>query len=193
MISSQTAAGWVFIDYENVHYSFQEISSLQQAKYFFFIPQKQIEILTSKVQNYQNFILIPILGNGKNNLDFHLSFYLGLKHFEAPAEVEFLVLSKDKGFSRLIEYIVSLGRKCRMLTSLPGDIKQAPVKQNILLEKIRSNLKKIKKPAHLAGLTLHISHLLKQDETSAKKIIDELLESGYIFLDQKNRIHYRID
>jgi hypothetical protein len=54
---------------------------------------------------------IKIEGDGRNNLDFHLAFHLGRVSEICPA-VEFLVLSKDKGFDPLIRHVVGRGLNC---------------------------------------------------------------------------------
>jgi len=57
---------------------------------------------------------IKIEGDGRNNLDFHLAFHLGRVSEICPA-VEFLVLSKDKGFDPLIGHVVARGIKCERI------------------------------------------------------------------------------
>ena len=53
-----------------------------------------------------------IQGISPNNVDFHLSFYLGKYSAIAPADVLFSVYSKDKGYDNLILTIDKMERFC---------------------------------------------------------------------------------
>jgi hypothetical protein len=60
---------------------------------------------------------IEIEGDGRNNLDFHIAFYLG-RLSSQHRDVEFVVLSKDKGFDALLKHAAAKGWKCRRIESL---------------------------------------------------------------------------
>lgn len=60
---------------------------------------------------------IKIEGDGRNNLDFHLAFHLGRLSDVSP-QVEFLVLSKDKGFDPLIRHVVGGGLQCERIEKI---------------------------------------------------------------------------
>ena len=60
---------------------------------------------------------IQIDGNGKNALDFHISYYIGRLAAETP-DASFYVISKDKGFDPLIKHLKAQGISCQRSSSI---------------------------------------------------------------------------
>jgi hypothetical protein len=107
----------LLVDFENVR--FISIGSLPTDWYVLvFVGKSQHSIpfeLTRDAQQLgERLEWIKIEGDGRNNLDFHLAFHLGRLSDVSP-QVEFLVLSKDKGFDPLIRHVVGRGLKCERI------------------------------------------------------------------------------
>lgn len=60
-------------------------------------------------------VLVQLKATQSNNLDFHLSYYLGKYDGDIPADVSFDIISNDKGFSPLIAHIKANGRACKQV------------------------------------------------------------------------------
>ncbi len=60
---------------------------------------------------------LKISGSGKNALDFHIAFELG-RIFETAPQTACIILSGDKGFDPLLNYLTSNGMDCRRVESL---------------------------------------------------------------------------
>eukprot|EP00026_Physarum_polycephalum_P010611 Phypoly_transcript_10779.p1 GENE.Phypoly_transcript_10779~~Phypoly_transcript_10779.p1 ORF type:complete len:404 (+),score=77.14 Phypoly_transcript_10779:27-1238(+) len=61
--------------------------------------------------------VIPLTKKGKNAADFVLSFYGGILHERLPLQIPFVVISKDKGLSQLIEHLHLLGRAAQLIST----------------------------------------------------------------------------
>ena len=60
---------------------------------------------------------VPICGNGRNALDFHIAFTLGETAASSPSS-RFYVISKDAGFDPLLRYVRQRGTVAIRLTSI---------------------------------------------------------------------------
>ena len=135
---------WFFIDYENVPYKLSDIIQYPAEKYFLFVGRKQNLQVKEEIKKTKQIEIIQIEGNGKNNLDFHLSYYLGLKNTVASQEIQFKVFTKDKGFLHLLQFINKTGRICEPVFELPFLIDKGNFAETKKIEILLSNLKKIK-------------------------------------------------
>ena len=114
---------------------------------------------------------MKIKGLSKNNLDFHLSYYLGRYHSIAPKDFIFTVVSKDKGFDCLIAHICSKGRKClRLSTEEDTD----DVTEELLLNLLNTDVKKL--PRTEEALKNYIKSHSRKDKST--KNINELYNSA---------------
>ncbi|MEA2018170.1 MAG: PIN domain-containing protein [Campylobacterota bacterium] len=99
---------YIFIDFENVQPTSFEIPNSYPFKIIIFVGANQtkipIELATSMQNLGNNAEYIIINGNGKNALDFHITFYLG-KLYEKDPEGFFHIISKDTGFDILINHL----------------------------------------------------------------------------------------
>ena len=112
----------LFIDYENIsNFNLDNINA-NIIKIYIFVGnnQKKIPIeLVIQIQKFGNNVKwIKITGQGKNALDFHIAFYLGLLNQKVQKDIHFIILTKDSGFDALISYLNNLGRKCKRIESL---------------------------------------------------------------------------
>lgn len=108
----------ILSQYESVYYFFGAI----QKGIDFDIEQNERELLTPI-----NITMIPIAKTGKDNLDFHLSYYLGKLDLEVDEKVRFYVYAKDTGYDGLITFINKKGRICTRLDSYERLSSQIPI------------------------------------------------------------------
>lgn len=105
---------WAFVDYENQPKSLQFIS--QHYEYncvlVFFGSQQKV---TAEFNNSLIIRLIRIENIGKNNLDFHLSYYLGKYDAKLDKRIAFDIFTQDTGFDHLIKFIQKQGRNCQRI------------------------------------------------------------------------------
>lgn len=96
---------YAFIDYENIH-SLDNINLNKYEKIYLFLGAQQQSITLSEKFNDQIVIhLITIKDVAKNNLDFHLAYFLGKFDQEVDKNIHFDVISKDKGYQGICDYI----------------------------------------------------------------------------------------
>ncbi|MBU2646735.1 hypothetical protein KKI24_18645 [bacterium] len=112
---------WLFIDHENIG-NIESLDTGEFNKIIVFVGATHKTLKIRFVQLNQNVTMevIKIKNVGQNNLDFHLSYFLGKYDLTADSDVEFVVLSADKGFDHLIRFISDNGRSCyrRSLSTL---------------------------------------------------------------------------
>lgn len=112
--------GFLLIDYENMR-GMRLPALPAEYQVLIFVGRSQHTIpfdLTNDAQQFgKRLKWIKIAGDGPNNLDFHLTYYLGTLSAEHKT-AEFLILSKDKGFDQVLEHAVGLGVRCRRIESL---------------------------------------------------------------------------
>jgi PIN domain len=120
-MAKQNQPVWYFIDFENTN-SLGIDTPKPNDKVLVFLGNQQKQLHINLVQQLIDFScdkeLIPVSGQSANNLDFHLSYYLGLYNTTAPKTAKFVVVSKDKGFDNLIQKINGEVRSC---------VKQLPI------------------------------------------------------------------
>lgn len=77
--------------------------------------QSKIDLGDKKYDSPIELVLVQLKATQSNNLDFHLSYYLGKYDGDAPIGVSFDIISNDKGFSPLIAHIKINGRACKQV------------------------------------------------------------------------------
>lgn len=99
---------YIFIDFENVQPSTIDIPKNYPFKIIIFVGKNQtkipIELATSIQELGERAQYVIINGNGKNALDFHITYYLG-KFCEKDPNGYFHIISKDTGFDILIQHL----------------------------------------------------------------------------------------
>lgn len=107
---------WAFVDYENVgSLELLNLEQYQRLVVFCGPRHKKINFGDIPTESFCHLELIRMASTGNNNLDFHLALYLGVHHLEAGKDIEFHVVSKDKGFDGVIAHLETIGRKCRRI------------------------------------------------------------------------------
>jgi len=112
---------FVLVDFENVQPKNVSLLNGRSIKIKVFVGASQARIPFELARALHEFgpdaEYIQIAGNGKNALDFHISYYLGRLASEAP-DASFCVISKDKGFDPLIEHLKAQGISCQRSSSI---------------------------------------------------------------------------
>ncbi|WP_053062554.1 PIN domain-containing protein [Photobacterium aquae] len=114
---------YIFIDFENLQP--KDITLLKNYKNVF------VNILVGALQNKISFDFvasvqelnakyIKINSTGKNALDFHIAYYIGLLE---DINIEFSIVSNDKGFDPLIEHIKDKGIQINRVGSIQEALK----------------------------------------------------------------------
>lgn len=168
---------WAFIDYENVG-CLGKVDLSQYEKVFVFIgaTQSKLSFGETKYAAPIDLTILTLQITQSNNLDFHLSYYLGKYNEEAAGDVVFEVISNDNGFSPLIAHIRANGRQC----------KQAKIKNTLEAEDklINSLLSKPveKRPQRVDSLCNHIAAHMKiqGNEVSIRKYLNQLVHTGIV-------------
>ncbi|QIM62136.1 hypothetical protein A1D29_01775 [Pasteurellaceae bacterium Orientalotternb1] len=108
---------FAFVDYENLN-SLDQLNLQQYDHIFLFMGANQQQIqFSERFDHPLPFTLIQVKYVSKNNLDFHIAYYLGKLDGETPPEVEFYVLSQDKGYQGICQFVESQknARVCKLI------------------------------------------------------------------------------
>jgi len=143
---------WAFVDYENVG----SLESLNLTKYQRLIVlcgprHKKINFGDIPTNNFSHLEIIRMETTGKNNLDFHLSFYLGAQHQLADEKTVFHVISNDKGFDGLVNHLNSQGRACQRKPSAKKIASKAAAKKAAKKVTKKVTKKEAQKPSKIAA------------------------------------------
>lgn len=96
---------YAFIDYENLN-SLNGLELQNYERIFLFLGPKQEHLkLSEKFNDEVNITLITVKNVSENNLDFHIAYYLGKLDATIDKNIEFHILSKDKGYDGLCHFI----------------------------------------------------------------------------------------
>jgi len=134
---------WAFVDLENIG-SLNKISIPKYDVVYVFVGAKQsgISLIPESSERFTDIKILKLEDISKNNLDFHLTYYLGQLDSKAKKEVTFTIISNDAGFDNLITHINKTGRKC---VRLKVEHKEDIVTKEILLGLLSRDIKKTPK------------------------------------------------
>jgi hypothetical protein len=114
-------SNFVLVDFENVQPRNVSLLHGHSFKIKVFVGANQPKIPFDMARALQAYgpdaEYVQIDGNGKNALDFHISYYLGRLAAETP-DASFYVISKDKGFDPLIKHLKGQGISCQRSSSI---------------------------------------------------------------------------
>ena len=172
---------WAFIDYENVGcLSKVDLSVYEKVVVFIGAKQPKLDFGDKKYEAPINLVLIQLKATQANNLDFHLSYYLGKYDHEATTGIAFDVITNDNGFSPLISHIKTNGRACKQvkLANPVGEIAQ-------LIHSLKSKPKE-KRPQKVESLRNHIaSHMrIKGNEVAIQNHLNQLVNQNILTLSE---------
>jgi hypothetical protein len=178
----------VLIDFENVQP--KDLASLRGSSFQFrvFCGAHQSKIpfdLAAQLQPLgPDAKYIRMQGTGKNALDFHIAYYIGLLSAQSPGAT-FYIISKDKGFEPLIKHLATQNTICHLLPSLAGLPASAPAARPPAInriQKVADGLLTLKeaRPRKLKTLTAFINGQLNNQATEAAvaEVIAILTQAG---------------
>ena len=192
------AETFLLVDFENVRDV--ALSGLPEGycvKIFIGRSQNSIPFnLVSEAQSLgQRVEWVKIEGDSKNNLDFHLSFYLGKLAAEHPTAA-FIVVSGDKGFDPLIKHASKAGMQiCRAATALTrSGVQEANEAQFARVRTVLAKTNKKSLPRKKKGLSAQVASLFqkKLSSTEVQAIVDQLL-ARQLVSENGNSLVYRFE
>lgn len=195
---------WAFVDYEN-HGSLEEVPFSDYQRVFVFCGPKNRNLKFGDIPS-NGFCRLEVIRTSttqRNNLDFHLAFYLGRLHESSSEDVAFHVYTDDGGFDGLISHLHMIGRKCKKLkkskpnapetstTPLSDPAAQVPDRiRHLQQDKRPRNRKRL-----LNWIECQCGSLSASPEGVYRELVENRLmqesESGvvYLFGDQSKKAH----
>jgi len=186
------------IDYENVH-TLAGIDFSSYTKVIVFVGAQQNKLNIKDLcwtDKPFDISIIHVKETSKNNVDFHITYYLGIYHSTTPLNVQFDIISRDKGYDPIIKHISSSYRNCQRLSPLITSNK-APITQVIILDKSSKkmlttlqNLPPKLRPTKEKSLRNYISTVLNSNSNEfIVSVLNKLLTLNYISL-AGSRVNY---
>jgi hypothetical protein len=196
---------WAFIDYENGA-TLDGIELMTFSKVYVFIGARQnrINLGDEKIELLSEIHFLKLKATSPDNLDFHISYYLGKFDALADSDVKFVVVSNDTGFDPLIMHLNENGRFCErqkfkakapvvnQLSSTKKDLPLSDERQLKLVKRLKSteDSKRPKTEKALKGFVK--SHLgLNSDNVSVQREFSKLIKSNIVKVEGKN-IKYQL-
>ena len=195
---------WAFVDYENIG-CLDGIAFNNYERILIFCGPKnsKINIGSSTIPDFLQIEIIKLKSIGANNLDFHISYYLGKFAQTAKSEVQFHVITNDNGFNGLVSHINKTGRVCKKISLKTKN--KAPVKPNpnpLILtscaELVVKRLKQIdgrkrprKKEKLINWVESQCRSLNSNDIINAAQIFNELLTKK-LLANENNVLKYKL-
>jgi len=192
---------YILIDFENVQPRNFDLLAKHPFKVYIFVGQNQSKVpyeLAEAIQTLgENAKYIKIAGNGRNALDFHIAYYIGVLSAQNP-DAQFHIITRDTGFDPLIDHLNS--KKVRVQRE--KDLAEIPVLRisstTGIDEKVTAIVKNLvgrgqSRPRKLKTLTNTINSLFtnKLEEKELTALIDELQKRKYITVNKGN-ISYKL-
>lgn len=196
-----TRTNYIFIDYENVQPSSFDLPKGYPFKVLLFVGVNQtkipIELVTSMQTLGDNAEYVRIEGNGKNALDFHVTFYLG-RLFEKDSAGYFHIISKDTGFDMLIKHL----RDKKVLIQRYNQIGDIPALKTVGSKTLDEKIKVIvdylikrgnAKPRKVETLSNTINSLFMRalNKKELETLIGKLAQKKLIIIEE-TKVHYNL-
>ncbi len=156
---------YILIDFENIQPTEIQINKLPidfNILLFLGVNNKTLPVdLAKSLHRFKSIEFISIQKQGKNGLDFCLSYYIG-RIIEKDKNTNIYILSKDKGYDPLINYIQSNkgSSHYEKLISLLRNNEKLPKKKQKLINLIESHLNISTKKATLFVKTLEKNQII---------------------------------
>ncbi len=189
-----------FIDFENIQEipEFKKVNTEDKIILFVGVHQKTLKIeFVEKLLQINNIEIIKIEKQGKNNLDFHLCYHLGIQAHCNEKKVDFVVVSNDKYFDPIVATINKQGRKCKRISKTQKtEIKEKNLKNtnkipnefSLFLDNLKAKQKK-NRPRKIKTLLNALNAFTKKQYD--EKTIDIFIKLGIIETDN-SKIIYKI-
>lgn len=192
---------YVLIDYENVRPRNIEVLANHPFKVFVFVGANQTKLpydLAAAMQTLGDQAkYVKISGNGRNALDFHITFYIGELSANDPGAC-FHIISKDTGFDPLIKHLndrnIRIQRE-KDLSEIP-DLRMSYATSND--EKIEAIVRNLagrgkSRPRRVKTLANTINSLFTKQlgEAELLSLVDELRTREFIVVNDGN-VSYKL-
>ena len=178
----------IFVDYENIQDL--RIDDLDKdTKLVIVTGMDQNKIPFELVQQTQKFgdtiEWVKVSGKGKNALDFFISYFLG-KYIEQGAYSDYIILSKDRGYDPLIQYLRYHNKKVRRIVNFQELQKNGVRTSEEDILKVKENLGRIipsKRPKKRNSLEGHIKTIFGNSKTTDEisQITEDLFIKNILF------------
>lgn len=182
---------WAFIDYENIP-SLEEIDLSAYTKVIIFLgaQQSSLNFGKSKYRAPVQLEVITLHNSHANNLDFHLSYYLGKYDALCSPEITFHVISKDKGFTHLLHHINANGRKCNQITETKPNTAPVTTKRSLIRNQLKNKQLK-NKPRKLESLKNFIASQMKLqgNDIAVQSEVNYLINQKVLEI-ESNKVNY---
>ncbi|MBM3290672.1 MAG: NYN domain-containing protein [Candidatus Hydrogenedentes bacterium] len=190
---------YVLIDFENVQPKHVDRLKDGEFRVLVFVGPQQTKIpieMASALQSLGSGVeYVKLEKAGKNALDFHIAYYLGVLSHHDP-EAHFHVISKDTGFDPLIDHL----RRKKVLVKRCAGIAEITIRRpshapagNAQLERVIKDLSRrtTSKPRTLKTLRSTIlAHFRKElAEQELDDLIDALEKRGFVAI-EGNKVTY---
>lgn len=191
---------YILIDYENVQPADLAPLDGHAVKVYVFLGEQQTRLPFDLVSSLQALgdraTYVPINGNGRNALDFHIAYYVGRLAAEDPAG-HFHIISRDKGFDPLVAHLREhdiRARRGKGLAELPflGPAAGSSTEDRIaeIVRNLHSRgLSRPRRRKTLLG-TIHSHFRRELDWGEVQSLVDALVELGYVQF-RGETVHYR--
>lgn len=156
-----------------------------------------VELVMSMQELGHNAEYVRIEGNGKNALDFHITFYLGVLFDKDPAGY-FHIISKDSGFDILIKHLKDKNVAIQRHNQI-ADIHSVKIPMSTTLDdKIQIIVDYLikrgnAKPRKVETLSNTISSLFSRSlsEDELEELINSLVQRNLINIEEM-KVHYQL-
>jgi PIN domain len=107
---------YLFVGYDTLNYvKFKKLEKVSDKIFVFVssdVPSIPFEIVRDVQKMGNNLKWVEVPGDTQLDLNYHICFLIGKLHERISGDVEFAILSNDKSFDTLVNYINSMGRSC---------------------------------------------------------------------------------
>jgi len=193
---------WAFVDYENIG-CLEELAFNNYERILIFCGPRnsKINLGSSAIPDFLKIEIIKLKSTGANNLDFHISYYLGKFTQTAKPAIQFHVISNDNGFNGLISHINKSGRICKKIafkTPNKATVKPKTIKLTSCAELAVKRLKQIdgrkrprKKEKLINWIDSQCRSLNSKSQINAAQIVNELITKR-LLTSENNILKYKL-
>lgn len=192
---------YILIDYENVQSKKPAILNGHPFEVKVFIGANQPKLPTTFVTQLQatgcSVEYIQIEGSGRNNLDFHIAFYIG-QIAARDKDAFFHIISKDKGFDPLIRHLYSkniLARRSQDLAEIPllkmSNGMSADKKVDLVVERLLSLGDKLPSKIKALANTIDSTFGKTLDEAEVEHLIAQLRKRNIVTI-KNEKVSYNL-
>jgi hypothetical protein len=192
---------YLLLDYENIRPKNLSLLSGHPFKVLVFAGANQTRVpleLAAALQPLgKDAEYIPICGNGRNALDFHIAFSIGKLSKEDP-EGCFHIISKDTGFDPLIEYARKKNihvYRSKDIADIPllrqSSVKTTQEKVDALVEKFAVRGSGLPRKEKTLANTINVIFQKTLEEAELQVLIQELNKQGHISI-ENGKISYHL-